>query len=61
MRSVEVRTKKGIYIRSIQRLLQLEAGTDPPSLSVDPVTSKLSPIAQDPRVPAEGTLPRRSC
>ena len=33
MRSVEVRTKKGIYTRSIQRLIQLEAVTAPPSLS----------------------------
>ena len=31
MRSLEVRNKKGIYARSIQRLLQLEAVTAPPS------------------------------
>ena len=60
MRPVEVRTKKGIYTRSIQRLLQLEALTDPPSLSVDPVISKLPPIPKVLRVPVEGTLSLRS-
>ena len=61
VRSVEVRTKKGIYTRSIQCLLQLEAVTAPPSLSLDPVTSKLPRISEVPRVPAEGTLPLCSC
>ena len=60
VRSVELRTKKGIYTRSIQRLLQLEAVTAPPSLSVDPVISKLPPTPEAPRVPAEGTFPLRS-
>ena len=60
VRPVEVRTKKGIYTRSIQRLLQLEAVTAPPALSVDPVISKLPPIPEVPRVPNEGTLPLRS-
>ena len=44
VRSVEVRTKKGIYTRSIQRHLQLEAVTAPPSLSLNPVTPTLPPI-----------------
>ena len=57
VRSIEVRTKKGICTRSIQRLLQLEAVTAPPSLSVDPVISKLPPITEVSRVPAKGTLP----
>ena len=61
MRSLEVRTKKGIYARSIQRLLQLEAVTAPPSLSLDPVTPTLPPrpIPDVSRAPAKG-LPLQS-
>ena len=59
VRSVEVRTKKGIYTRSIQPLLQLEAVTAPPSLSLDPVTPTLPPIPEVPRAPVEGLLPLR--
>ena len=52
VRSVEVRTKKGTYTRSIQQLLQLEAVTAPNSLCSDTATT-LPPILQVPQAPVE--------
>ena len=43
---------------SIQRLLQLDAVTVPPSFSLDPLTPTLPPIPEVPRALVESPLPR---